>query len=111
MHDRAANPRHFDWIVELFRAAGLTPQLVHRPLAFDPTMSAVREGSAVTVTGASLTSNLAPGLLWIPLDDPAACMPFELVLRERDPSPAADRFVRIAVETATAEGWLDGSPA
>jgi LysR family transcriptional regulator, benzoate and cis,cis-muconate-responsive activator of ben and cat genes len=111
MHDRAANPRHFDVIVELFRAAGLTPQIVHGPLAFDPTMRAVRDGTGVTVSGASITSNLASGLSWIPLDDPAAYMPFALVLRERDASPAADRFERIAVETAAAEGWIDGSRA
>ena len=52
-----------------------------------------------------------PEALAVPLDDPAAYMPFALVLRERDPSPAADRFERIAVETAAAAGWLGGSPA
>jgi DNA-binding transcriptional LysR family regulator len=108
MHDRSANPSHFDLIVGLFRAAGLSPKLIHRELEFDPTLRAVRDGTGVALIGASAASRLAPGLRCIPLADPAACLPFDLVLRQADPSPVAERFEHVAVETAAAEGWLNG---
>jgi DNA-binding transcriptional LysR family regulator len=107
MHERAANPSHYDTIVQAFRGAGLTPRIVQRTLAFDPTMRAVRDGTGAALIGASATRDLAPGLCWIPLTDPAARVSFELVLRDGDPSPAVDRFERTAVATAAAERWLE----
>jgi DNA-binding transcriptional LysR family regulator len=107
MHARADNPNHFDFVVEAFRGAGLTPRLVARPMAFEPTMRSVRDGTGIALMGASATRDLAPGLRWLPLADRAARVPFQLVVREGEASPAADRFERIAVSTAAAEGWID----
>lgn len=107
MHHRSANPSHFDTIIQAFRRAGLTPRIVQPPMAFDPTMRAVRDGTGAAVVSASATRDLAPGLCWIPLADALAHVPFQLVLRDEDPSPAVDRFERVALATAAAERWLD----
>jgi DNA-binding transcriptional LysR family regulator len=107
MHEREVNPAHYDFVIGLFRRAGLTPRLVSRPMEFDPTLSAVRDGTGVTILGASVLHGLAPGLQWVPLAGAPAALPFQLVLREGEPAPVADRFERIAVATAAVEGWLD----
>jgi DNA-binding transcriptional LysR family regulator len=109
MHPRAANPAHFDFVGALFRDAGLSPRFVERPVAFDPTERAIREGRGLGLVGASSAGALPAGLCWVPLAGPAARVEVQLVLREGDPSPAADRFERIAVAHAAAAGWLDGA--
>ena len=108
VHARSANPTHFDLVADRFRRAGLTPRLIERRMAFDPTMRAVREGAGVALVGVSSTRELAPGLDWIPLAAPSQRLVVQLILREGAPSPVADRFERVAVATAAAEGWLDG---
>jgi hypothetical protein len=70
-------------------------------------MRSIREGDGIVVAGASAAEGLAAGLRWIPLADPEARLPVQLVLRDGEPSPVADRFERVAVATAAAEGWLD----
>jgi DNA-binding transcriptional LysR family regulator len=107
MHHRAANPSHFDTIIQAFRRAGLTPQIVQPPIAFDFTMRAVRDGTGAALVSASATRHLAPGLRWIPLADPLTWIQFQLVLRDENPSPTVDRFERVALATAATERWLD----
>jgi hypothetical protein len=36
MHRRDANPGHYDAVMGLFAGTGLTPRIVQRPVAFDP---------------------------------------------------------------------------
>jgi DNA-binding transcriptional LysR family regulator len=106
MHPRAANPAHYDLLLELFRNAGLEPRLLERPVAFDPTQRVIREGHAIGLVGASSLAGIADGLRWVPLADPAPRLEVQLVLRDVEPSPAADRFERVAVAFAATAGWL-----
>ena len=107
MHRRSANPAHYDLVRALFARAGLTPRFVERPVAFDPTHRVIREGRALALVGASSADGLAAGLRWVPLAASAPGVEVQLVLRDDDPSPAADRFERIALAHAAAAGWLD----
>jgi DNA-binding transcriptional LysR family regulator len=107
MHARDANPAQFDFVGALFARAGLKPRFVERPVAFDPTQSLIREGRAIGLVGASSADGLAAGLRWIPLADSSVRLGIDLVVREGEASPAADRFERVAVATAAAAGWLD----
>jgi hypothetical protein len=59
--------------------------------------------------GASSVAGIADGLRWVPLADPAPRLEVQLVLRDGEPSPAADRFERIAVAFAAAAGWLEAA--
>jgi hypothetical protein len=38
---------------------------------------------------------------------PDAQLPVQLVLRDGEPTPAADRFERVAIAAAAVAGWLD----
>jgi LysR family transcriptional regulator, benzoate and cis,cis-muconate-responsive activator of ben and cat genes len=111
MHDRTANPGQYDLLTALFTRAGLTPRLVARPVAFDPTNRVIREGRAIGLVGISSMDGLAAGLRWVPLAESDAQVAIHLVLRERDLSPAADRFERLAVATAATNGWLGSRAA
>jgi LysR family transcriptional regulator, benzoate and cis,cis-muconate-responsive activator of ben and cat genes len=104
MHARSANPGQYDLVMALFTRAGLTPRLVARPVAFDPTNRMIREGRAIGLVGISSMDGLAAGLRWVPLAEPDVRVAIDLVLRERDLSPAADRFERLAVATAASKG-------
>jgi LysR substrate binding domain len=111
MHARSANPEQYDFITALFTRAGLTPRLVARPIAFDPTNRMIRDGRAIGLVGISSMDGLAAGLRWVPLAEPDAQIAIQLVLRDRDLSPAADRFERLAVATAAGNGWLGSRAA
>jgi DNA-binding transcriptional LysR family regulator len=110
VHPRDSNPAHYDLLLDLFRRAGLEPRLVERPVAFDPTQRMIREGRAIGVVGASSVAGIADGLRWVPLADPAPRLDVQLVLRDGDPSPVADRFERVTIAFAAAAGWLDAPP-
>jgi DNA-binding transcriptional LysR family regulator len=107
MHPRSANPAQFDFVRELFGRSGLEPRFVERPVAFDPAQSMIRDGHAIGLVGVSSAEGLAAGLRWISLADSDAQLAMQLVLREGEISPAADRFERVAVATAAAAGWLN----
>jgi DNA-binding transcriptional LysR family regulator len=110
MHPRAANPAHHDLLLDLFRRAGLEPRLVERPIAFDPTQRPIREGGAIGLVGASSVAGIAEGLRWVPLADPAPRLDVQLVLRDGEPSPVADRFERVTIAFAATAGWLEAPP-
>jgi DNA-binding transcriptional LysR family regulator len=110
VHPRAANPSHYDLLIDLFRRAGLTPRLVERPVAFDPTQRLIREGRAIGLVGASSVAGIADGLVWVPLGDPAPRLDVQLVVRDGEPSPVVDRFERVTISFAAAAGWLDAPP-
>jgi DNA-binding transcriptional LysR family regulator len=107
VHPRGANPAHHDLLLDLFRGAGLEPRLVERPVAFDPTQRLIREGRAIGLVGASSIAGIADGLRWVPLAEPAPRLEVQLVLRDGQPSPVANRFERVAVAFAAAAGWLE----
>lgn len=111
LHSRAANPTRFDFVRELFGRSGLEPRFVEPPVAFDPTQRMIREGRAIGLVGSSSADALSEGLRWVPLADSAARLVIDLVVREGEVSPVADRFERVAVATAAAAGWLDAPAA
>jgi DNA-binding transcriptional LysR family regulator len=110
VHPRESNPAHHDLLIDLFRRAGLEPRVVERPVAFDPTQRLIREGRAIGLVGASSVAGIADGLRWVPLADPAPRLDVQLVLRDSEPSPVADRFERVTIAFAAAAGWLDAPP-
>jgi DNA-binding transcriptional LysR family regulator len=107
VHPRAANPAHHDLLLDRFRGAGLEPQFVERPIAFDPTQRLIRERRAIGLVGASSLAGIADGLCWVALAEPAPRLEIHLVLRDGEASPVADRFERVAVAFAAAAGWLE----
>ncbi len=110
VHARKSNPAHHDLLIDLFRRAGLEPRLVERPVAFDPTQRMIREGRAIGLVGVSSVAGIADGLCWVPLAEPAPRLEVQLVLRDGEPSPVADRFERVTIAFAAAAGWLDAPP-
>jgi LysR family transcriptional regulator, benzoate and cis,cis-muconate-responsive activator of ben and cat genes len=109
-HPRDANPAHHDLVIDMFRRAGLNPRFVEPPVAFDPSQRMIRDGHAIGLVGASSRAGIANGLRWVPLAAPAPHLEIQLVLRDGDLSPAADRFERATVAFAAAAGWLDAPP-
>lgn len=111
MHPRAANPSHYDYVVDLFRNVGLVPLLVEPVVAVDPGQRGILEGRYIGLVGAASSTGLAEGLRWVPLAEPTPRVRYSLVLRVGELSPVAARFERVALAVAADEGWLDGAAA
>jgi hypothetical protein len=107
LHPRAANPGHYDAVLELCRAAGVEPRVLERTAALDLAQTPVVEGRAVAIVGESSRTVLPAELTWVPLSPPAA-LDVALVARVRDRSPALERVLAAAVDAAAELGWLDG---
>jgi DNA-binding transcriptional LysR family regulator len=104
LHDREQNPGHYDAVLGICRSAGARPEVLVRGLDFDAAYTPVAGGSAVTMVGESGRVGLPAGLIWLPLEPPAA-VEVHLVTREK-PSPSVERLVNIARATAERGGWL-----
>ena len=106
LHDRDANPGHYDAVMELYRRADLEPRVVRRQLVADLTYGPIVEGRAVSISGESVRDTLPETLRWIPLSPPVS---FEVsLLARRHSRPAAvNAFLRAAAEAAAPLGWLD----
>jgi hypothetical protein len=107
LHPRAANPGHYDAVLDLCRAAGVEPRVLERSAALDLAQTQVVEGRAVAIVGESSRTVLPAELTWVALDPPVA-LDVALVARARDRSPALERLLATAAEAAAAMGWLDG---
>jgi DNA-binding transcriptional LysR family regulator len=107
LHPRAANPGHYDAVLDLCRAAGVEPRVLERSAALDLAQTPVVEGRAVAIVGESSRTVLPPELTWVALTPPAA-LDVALVARARDRSPALERVLATAADAAVALGWLDG---
>jgi hypothetical protein len=105
LHRREANPGHYDAVLDLYREAGLEPEVRLRPLIFDLAQTPVTSGAAVAVAGVSATTSLPAALTWRPLV-PAAAFDIALVVPALGRSPALERFVTAARDAAQALGWL-----
>lgn len=105
VHAREANPTAYDALVGLFAGAGARPELVERPIAFDPTQRLLRDGQAVGLVPETSRDGLADWLRWIPLED-APPQRIHLALPDGPLAPVAARFEETALELAAAEGWL-----
>jgi DNA-binding transcriptional LysR family regulator len=107
LHPRAANPGHYDAVLDLCRAAGVEPRVLERSAALDLAQTPVVEGRAVAIVGESSRTVLPPEVTWVALTPPAA-LDVALVARARDRSPALERVLATAADAAVALGWLDG---
>jgi DNA-binding transcriptional LysR family regulator len=104
MHQRDANPGHYDAVLEVFRACGVRPAIVHRAISLDLALTPLVAGEAVALAGESSRLGLPGGLVWLPLDPPAV---FEtrLLTRAGGTSAAAQRLLAVAEEVADEMGW------
>jgi len=108
MHQRDANPGHYDAVLAVFRDRGVEPRVVHRAVALDLALTPLVAGEAVALAGESARLGLPGDLVWLPLDPPAA---FEtrLLTRAGGTTPAAERLLDAAEEVADDLGWRAGA--
>jgi DNA-binding transcriptional LysR family regulator len=107
LHPRAANPGHYDAVLDLCRAAGVEPRVLERSAALDLAQTPVVDRRAVAIVGESSRTVLPPELTWVALRPPAR-LDVALVARARDRSPALERLLATAADAAREHGWLDG---
>ena len=105
LHARDHNPGHYDQIMDICARAGAKPEVLVRGLDFDASYTPVASGAAVTIVGETGRVGLPAGLLWLPLD-PAATVEIHLITRGPNRSPAIERLLKVAADTARQQGWL-----
>lgn len=108
LHDRSANPNHFDLVVGACRAAGFEPRVMSWAAPFDPSFGVVTEGKAIAIVGESATHGLPAGLVSVPLAT-AARVDIALLARRDEQAPHVLLTHAEIVEAAKANGWI--SPA
>jgi DNA-binding transcriptional LysR family regulator len=108
MHQRDANPGHYDAVLEVFRDRGVEPTVVHRTVALDLALTPLVAGEAVALAGESARLGLPGDLVWLPLDPPAAFATC-LLTRSGGTNPAAERLLDTAEEVADDLGWRAGA--
>jgi LysR family transcriptional regulator, benzoate and cis,cis-muconate-responsive activator of ben and cat genes len=106
LHARAANPGHYDLVIEMFRTIGTEPKIFRQPISFDPGQRAILEGRAIGLVGASSELSLVENLCWVPLADPAPRLDIALVIAQGRPQPLVQNFEEVAIRSATKAGWL-----
>jgi len=104
LHDREANPGHYDAILALLRATGVEPEVVRRDVSVDLQHTPVLDGRAVAIVGESTRVSLPPRLTWVPLRPPTA-LEIRLLTRALNRAPAVDRFLVCADAVADQLGW------
>ncbi|WP_063837034.1 LysR family transcriptional regulator [Phaeacidiphilus oryzae] len=105
LHTREQNPGHYDAVMGIAERAGAAPEVLVRGQDYDGAYQPVVEGSAVTIVGASGQVGLPGGLVWLPLDPPAA-MEVHLITRADERSASVERMLEVARATAARDGWL-----
>ncbi|WP_424217502.1 LysR substrate-binding domain-containing protein (plasmid) [Streptomyces sp. BI20] len=111
LHAREANPGRHDEVLELFRRAGVRPELRAREMAFDPGRRVPADASTVSLVEESTVAELPGRLRWVPLTGTGlAPATTRLVLPAGGGSPVARRFATAALTVARAAGWLDTPP-
>jgi DNA-binding transcriptional LysR family regulator len=105
LHARDHNPGHYDQLMEICARAGAKPEVLVRGLDFDASYTPVASGAAVTIVGETGRVGLPAGLVWLPLQ-PAATVEVHLITRGQNRSPAIERLLKVAVDTARQQAWL-----
>jgi DNA-binding transcriptional LysR family regulator len=104
LHPRAANPGHYDAVVELLQSAGIEPRVEVRDVSVDLQHTPVLEGRAVAIVGESTRVSLPPRLSWIPFCPPVT-LEVRLLARTLNRPPAVNGFLAAAETIADALGW------
>ena len=96
MHDRGLAPGIYDKIFEMYAAAGMSPHIV--PTSASPAsaggMIQVASGKGIYIgLGTLLSFGDTPGIVMVPLDEPAATLPVCLVWRASESSPVVLQFI------------------
>jgi DNA-binding transcriptional LysR family regulator len=105
LHERAANPAHFDLVVDACRTAGFEPTLVASGAPFDPTYSTIAAGAAVSVAGESVRDVLPASLTWVPAASPVY-VEVSLLVLAGERAALLERGIAGMCELAAAERWL-----
>jgi len=85
LHERSSSSYLYDKILDLYRAAGVKPQVVHQgPLLQYPIF--VANGKGVAIAAESVSTGTDNKLVMVPLDDPAAQLAVNLVWRRDETS-------------------------
>jgi LysR family transcriptional regulator, benzoate and cis,cis-muconate-responsive activator of ben and cat genes len=115
LHDRDLAPGIYDKIFELYAAAGIAPHIV--PTSASPAsaggMIQVASGKGIFIGLGSLISFAdTPGIVMVPLDEPAALLPVCMVWRASESSPVVLQFIESVRELfrRTAGGRRRASP-
>jgi DNA-binding transcriptional LysR family regulator len=104
LHDRAANPGHYDLVVGACRAAGFEPRLKPVETPFDPAYGALVGGDAVSLVGESAQAGTPAALAWRPLAE-AVRVPISLLRRAGDGSAVVGRAAEALEDEALTQGW------
>ena len=96
--------------IEICRAHGVEPTVVHRSVTLDLAQTPVVAGEAIAIVGESSRLGLPAELAWLPLHPPAA-LETRLLARAVGRTAAADRLLAAAEEIADEFGWRAEVPA
>ncbi len=105
LHERAANPRHFDLIVGACRAAGFEPRLLASTAPFDAGFGVVADGTAMAIVGESATHALPSGVASVPLAA-APRVDVALLARRDEQEPHVLRAHAEILEAAQKLAWI-----
>jgi DNA-binding transcriptional LysR family regulator len=105
LHEREANPGHYDAVLELCRERGVEPRIQLRALSFDPAQTPLVRGEAFAITGESAQIGLPAELVWLPIRPPAL-QEVGLVARRHGRPPAVATLLEAAGAVASRLGWL-----
>lgn len=109
LHERAANPAHYDLILEACRGAGFEPRLMSLTAPFDPAFGLIADGTALVIVGESVRHGLPAAVAYTPLEG-APQVQIGLLTRDRDPEPHVSRARAVLQHDAAARGWIPAHP-
>jgi DNA-binding transcriptional LysR family regulator len=105
IHEREANPGHYDAITSILKRADVAPRLQQRQLSFDAAHTPIANGKAVSIVGRSALRSLPAHLVWRPLT-PTTTIEIHLLTRGGATTPTVARLLGTASDTARTHGWL-----